>query len=282
MGRPLTRLVESRLFKSAVMVAVITNALVLGLDTYAQLPPNVHAWCARADNVFIAIFIAELALKLVAWRLRFFANAWNLFDLAVVAVSVVAVGPFSVLRALRVLRTLRLVSVVPAMRRVVEALIRAVPGISAILGVLSVFFYVGAVLTTSLFGGQHPALFGTLGASFISLFQLMLFDGWANDIVRVVGETHPLAPFFFIVFTVVTGFAVLNLFIAVMVDALRTEHDRLQVREFEELEESQKVAAREIGEVDTSIRALEAKVDRLLERLEAGSAPMRERGREHQ
>ncbi len=148
MGRPLTRLVESKLFRSGVMVAVIANALVLGLDAYAQLLPAVHDWRARVDNTFIGVFIGELALKLAAWRLRFFASAWNIFDLAVVAVSVVAVGPLSVLRVLR------LVAVVRAMRRVVEALVRAALDVSAILGVLSVFFYVGAVLTASLTAGR--------------------------------------------------------------------------------------------------------------------------------
>jgi voltage-gated sodium channel len=268
MHSAIVRFVESPRFSTAVTIVVCLNALVLGIDTYGSLPLVVHDWCDRLDNVFVMLFVVELLLKLFAWRLRFFANAWNFFDLLVVVVSLVAVGPFSVLRTLRIFRTMRLVSAVPSMRRVVEALIRAIPGISAILGVLAVFFYVGAVLTTSLFGREFPEMFGTLGGSTITLFQLMLFDNWA-DVLRTVGDRYPLSPLFFIIFTVVSAFAVLNLFIAVMVDALRTEHDRLQSADLNKIEQHQKSTQREMDEVETAIRSLEAKVDAMMEKLDA-------------
>jgi voltage-gated sodium channel len=273
MQTALSRFVEGNRFRSVVMIAVIVNALVLGLDTYAELPEAVHRACNFLDNAFVLLFVIEILLKLAAWRLRFFTSAWNIFDFLVVGVSLVTAGPFSVLRALRVLRTLRLVSTVKAMRRVVEALIRAIPGISAILGVLTVFFYVGAVLTTSLFGQSHPELFGALGNSTITLFQLMLFDNWA-DVLRDVGATYWWAPVFFIAFTVVTAFAVLNLFIAVMVDALRNEHDRLQDSELEALEHSHKATRRGFEELDASVKTLEAKVDAVLDKLETVQAGM--------
>jgi voltage-gated sodium channel len=268
----LSRFVESQSFRTAVMIAVGLNALVLGLDTYAGLPSSVQTCLTRLDNMFVMVFVCELILKLFAWRARFFTSAWNIFDLVVVAISLVAAGPFSVLRALRVLRTFRLVSAVPSMRRVVEALIRAVPGIGAILGIMALFFYVSAVMTTSAYGEEYPELFGALGTSTITLFQFMLFDNWADNI-RTVGATHPMAPLYFIVFTVVSAFAVLNLFIAVMVDALRVEHDRLREVELETLEEGQKVARRGLEELEGSIRSLEAKVDTMLEKLETIRVP---------
>jgi len=264
----LVRLVESPQFTVLVTVAVIANAIVLGVDTYAQLPQLAHDWCARLDTLFVTFFIIEISVKLVAWRRGFFDNAWNVFDLVVVVVSLAA-GPFTVLRTFRVLRMLRIVSVIPPLRRVVEALVRAVPGIVAILGVLTVIFYIGSVLTTSLYGEDHPKLFGTLGASVITLFQLMLFDGWASEVVRTVGETHRGSTVFFIAFTVLTGFAVLNLFIAVMVDALREEHDRLERGELQALEAGQQSAVQEIDEVESAVRVLELKIDRVMEKLEA-------------
>lgn len=268
----LQRFVESERFSNVVMIAVGLNALVLGVATYTELPEPVLRWCVMLDALFLTVFVVELILKLAAWRLRFFTNAWNLFDLGVVALSLVAAGPFTVLRTLRILRTLRLVSAVPQMRRVVEALIRAIPGISAILGVMMVFFYVSAVLATGLLKDQYPELFGALGASAITLFQLTLFDGW-NDVVRQVGETHPAAPFFFIVFTVISAFAVLNLFIAVMVDSLRIEHDRLQHSGLEEIEEGQHEARRGLEELDAAMKTVENKLDLILEKIEGARAP---------
>ncbi len=265
----LKAIVESTWFTRFVMAAVLANAAILGIDAHRFLSPEIHAILEKCDTVFVWIFVIELVLKGLAWRGEFFKSSWNLFDLTVVVISLVpAAGPLSVLRVLRVLRTLRLVSVIPSLRRVVEALLRAIPGIASILAILAVFFYVGGVLTTTLFGEDHPELFGDLGESIITLFQLMLFDGWAGEVVRPVEATHPGSTIFFIAFTIITGFAVLNLFIAVMVDALRAEHDRLEEGDIDRLEESQEQAAREIDEVETAVSRLEGKIDRLTAELE--------------
>ena len=57
-----------------------------------------------------------------------------------------ATGALSVLRALRVLRVLRLVSVVPSLRLVVEAMLRALPGMGSIILLMGLIFYVFAVM----------------------------------------------------------------------------------------------------------------------------------------
>lgn len=74
------------------------------------------------------------------------------------------------------LRVRRLASVVRALRRVVDALVRAVPGIVSIGALLVIVFYVGAVMATTLFGQAFPELFGDLGAQLFSLFQIMTLD----------------------------------------------------------------------------------------------------------
>ena len=126
----------------------------------------------------------------------------------------------SVLRALRVLRGLRLVSAVPSMRRVVEGLLRAIPGMGAIGGLLTLLFYVFGVMATKLFGAMFPDWFGTLPRSMYSLFQVMTLESWSMGIVRPVMEVYPFAWGFFVPFILVTAFAVLNLFIAVIVNAI--------------------------------------------------------------
>lgn len=72
-----------------------------------------------ADTVILAVFVVEIAIRLLVHRARFFRDPWSLFDFAVVTIALVpATGPFSVLRALRVLRVLRVLTIVPSMRRV--------------------------------------------------------------------------------------------------------------------------------------------------------------------
>jgi Ion transport protein. len=127
---------------------------------------------------------------------------------------------FAVLRALRVLRVLRLVSIVPSLRRVVDGLGRSIPGIFSVAALLGIIFYIGSVMATSLFGAQFPRLFGSLESSLFTLFQLMTLDDWAN-ITRDVADVYPLAPLFFIVFVAVSALTVLNLVVAVIVDAMQ-------------------------------------------------------------
>jgi len=87
------------------------------------------------------VFVLELLLKLVVYRTRFHRDPWNLFDFTVIGIALVpASGSFSVLRALRILRTLRLVSAEPSMRRVVGALLHAIPGMGSIAALLEVIF----------------------------------------------------------------------------------------------------------------------------------------------
>ncbi len=266
----LVAVVESAWFSGLVTAAVLINAVVLGVDVHRGLPEGVARAAAALNAAFVAFFVLEIGLKLAAYGRRFFADGWRTFDFIVVAISVFpSAGPFAILRALRVLRILRLVSVFKPLRRVVEALVRAVPQIAAILGVLAVIFYIGGVFTTAMYGERHDRLFGTLGDSITTLFQVMLFDGWADDVVREVESTHTGATVFFIAFTVLTGFAVLNLFIAVMVDSLRAEHDLLQDEDLKNLEQRQERTAVELDQVEASVRSLETKIDRLLALAEA-------------
>ena len=220
----LNRFIGSDLFRNAITTLILINAAILGLQTY-ELAPRVETALIYADQVIIAVFVVEIALKLFAQRLRFFTSPWNLFDFAVVAISVVpAAGAFSVLRALRVLRLFRLFSVVPEMRSVVEALARAIPGMGAIMLVLCVIFYVAAVMGAKLFSGTHPQFFADLGGSAFTLFQIMTLESWSMGVARPVIAEHPFAWIFFVGFIILTSFAVLNLFIAVIVDSMQSKH----------------------------------------------------------
>ena len=220
----LRSVVESARFRHAITALILINAVILGIETYA-LPETALRWLRIADTIIVGLFVAELVLKLAAWRLSFFRSGWNWFDLFVVGISLMpSAGAFTVLRALRVLRLFRLFSVIPEMRKVVEALGKAIPGMGAIMLVLGLIFYVSAVMGAKLFGGTHPQFFEDVGASAFTLFQVMTLESWSMGVARPVIEAHPYAWIFFVLFIVTTSFAVLNLFIAVIVDSLQSKH----------------------------------------------------------
>lgn len=229
---------------------ILINAVTLGLETDKDIMAAYGALLYGIDRIILVIFTLELALKFYAYRLSFFRSGWNVFDLAIVTIAwVPASGPLSVLRALRILRVLRLLSVVPQMRRVISALGHSIPGMASVVGVLGIIFYVSAVLATKLFG-DHPdpnmqEWFGTIGASAYTLFQIMTLESWSMGIVRPTMEIFPLSWIFFVPFIIVTSFAVLNLFIGIIVDAMQMaqveprEQDKQDIKDFtqEELQE---------------------------------------------
>ena len=219
----LKRFVESSSFQNFVIAVIVINAITLGLETSASVMASAGSLLVVLDRAALTVFVVEIALKLVVYRHNFFRSGWNVFDFLVVAVTLLPTGEgLSVLRALRILRALRLVSVVPSMRKVVNALLRAIPGMTSVLTLLLLVFYVAAVMATKLFAASFPDWFGSIGASFYTLFQVMTLESWSMGIVRPVMEVYPLAWMFFVVFILITTFAVLNLFIAIVVDAMNT------------------------------------------------------------
>lgn len=122
--------VERDSVKNTILGVIIFNAVTLGMSTSDTITAQIGPMLKVIDEVVLAIFVAELALKFFAYGIRgFFSNAWNIFDLIVVCLGLLPdKGGLSALRGLRVIRAMRLLSVVPQMRAVVQALLDALPG----------------------------------------------------------------------------------------------------------------------------------------------------------
>ena len=215
-------LVEAKRFQRFIMAVIVVNAITLGIETTPEVVPGSEQVLGVLDRAALVVFVAELLLKLYAFRLRFFRDPWNCFDFVIVGIALVpASGAFSVLRALRILRALRLISVVPSMRRVVATLLAAIPGVMSILALLILVVYVSAVMATKMFGEVAPQHFGDLGESLWSLFQVMTGEAWPDIADAVIAE-RPFAWIFFLAFILISTFVMLNLFLAVMVNATET------------------------------------------------------------
>ena len=220
----LGRWLESAPVHNSLIALILVNAVILGLETSPALMATWGSWLSAADRTILAVFVVEIALRLYVNRLAYFRDPWNVFDFTVVAIALVpASGPLAVLRALRILRVLRLITLVPSMKRVVGGLLAALPGLTSVMGIICIIFYVAAVIATKLFAADFPALFGDLGRSAFTLFQVMTLEGWAMEVVRPVMAVYPLSWIFFLLFILASTFTLLNLFIAVIVNAIHQE-----------------------------------------------------------
>lgn len=221
-----TQLVEQNWFSRFILTLILINAVLLGMETSPSLMAQYGPVLLSLDKLMLGIFVVELLLRIYAYRGAFFKDAWSLFDFAVVAIALIpASGPLAVLRSLRVLRVLRVLSIVPSMKRVVSALLGSLPGLASIAMVLVLIYYVFAVIATKIFGSSFPEWFGTIGASFYTLFQVMTLESWSMGISRPVMEVYPYAWIFFVPFILVATFTMLNLFIAIIVNTMQTFSD---------------------------------------------------------
>ena len=266
----LVKAIESQSFTTAIITLILINAVTLGLETSETINAEYGAALLLVDNIILYIFTVEIAVKLYAYRLGFFRSGWNLFDLAIVAIAwVPASGTFALLRSLRILRVLRLLSVSPQLRRVISAVGHSIPGMMSVISVLAIIFYISSVLATKLFGAhpdpQMQEWFGTIGASAFTLFQVMTLESWSMGIVRPVMELFPWAWAFFIPFIFVTSFAVLNLFIGIIVDAMQSSQEKPLIQGREEIKDF----------THREVEALHQRFDALEKRLEEA---LRERG----
>ena len=258
----LRRLVEDPRFEKAVIALIIVNAITLGLETSDTAMAAAGTLLLALDRAILTVFVVEIILRLYVRRLAFWRDPWRVFDFIVVAIALIpASGNLSVLRAFRILRVLRLVSTVPSMRRVVQGLLHAVPGMGSIVLLLSLIFYVFSVMATKLYGETFPEWFGTIGASAYTLFQIMTLESWSMGIVRPVMEAYPMAWAFFLPFILATAFTVLNLFIGIIVDAMQSTHN-------EEAQEERAQVFNETALVLEEVRALRKEVAALKQEMD--------------
>ena len=211
--------------QNVVIALILINAVLLGMETSARIMASWGKLITTLDHAILTVFVVEIASLLFARSWRFFKDPWSVFDFVVVGIALIpASGPFAVLRSLRVLRVLRLISKIPSIRKVVGALLGALPGMASVFALVMILFYVNAVIATKLFGQDFPELFGNLGMSFFTLFQVMTLEAWAGGVARPIMEVYPYAWIFFILFILTATFTVLNLFVAVIVNSLNAIH----------------------------------------------------------
>ncbi|NOC45808.1 MULTISPECIES: ion transporter [unclassified Ruegeria] len=221
----LLNIIEAPVFGRFITAVIIFNAILLGMETSPTLMELAGPLIVALDRLCLAIFVAEISMKLIATGRRFFTNGWNIFDFLIVGIALVpSAGGLSVLRALRILRVLRVISVAPRLRRVVEGFISALPGMASVFLLMAILFYIGSVISTKLFSESFPDWFGDLGLSAYTLFQIMTLESWSMGIVRPVMEVYPYAWVFFVPFIMVTTFAVVNLLVGLIVNSMQDAH----------------------------------------------------------
>lgn len=258
-------LIESTVVQRIIIGLIILNSIIIGFETSPEILVSYGSILQLIDKVILAVFVIEMLLKIYAFRLSYFMNGWNIFDFIIVLIALLPTyGALSILRAFRIFRALRLIKNVPKLRFIVEALFHSLPSLSWIFVLLSLVFYVFAVVGTKSFGADYPVWFGTLGASMFTLFQIMTLEGWA-EISRSIQDTHPFATIYFISFILIASYTTLNIFIAIVVNTMSEiqHHDNK-----EQIQAIEHIIKDERSELINDIKILKEYIVRLEKKVE--------------
>ena len=219
-------IVESKFFGNFILAVIIINSISIGIETY-DIGSQAHTALAIFDKICLGIYILEIAMKLITYKGKFFRDGWNIFDFIIVALCLIPTNLFPfppavvrMIRIFRVFRMLRLISSLRPLRVIVMAIGKSMPGVSWTAFLLLIIFYIFAVIGTMLFKADFPEWFGTIGASFYTLFQVMTLESWSMGIARPVIEVIPLAWLYFVPFVMLSSFIVVNVVVGIIVGTI--------------------------------------------------------------
>ena len=249
--------VNSAATQHVIIWLIILNAILMGLDTFAWYKNLLGSATEIVDQFFVWVFLLEVILKILAHGFHFFKSGWNIFDFIIVVISLIpGNSAFSALRAartLRIFRTARLFGRIKNLRLIVGAMLCSLPKLGWLFSILAIFFYIFAVLSTSLFSKIAPEQFGSLWSSFYSLFSIMTMEGWQDTIDAV---NSPYARWVFIPFMLLASYIFLNLVVGIIVAAM----EEIVAQEKQEKEQKQDDPTQIILQ---RLDALQAQLDRM-------------------
>lgn len=268
-------------FEYFMLIVVIVNTVVLGLETSQTLAAKYGNIFFLIDQICLWIFIVELMLKVVAFNKEFFGeyrldkknerffhiNKWNIFDLLIVIISVFGSLPFFAvfrvlrlfksvkiikgIKSLRVIKTLKLVNGITKLRIIVKAVIKAIPSVLWTFCLLLIFAYVYAIIGINVFGSDFPEYFGNLGDAFLALFNLSSFDSSA------VIKQYSWAWIYFISYNFFEASIIMNVIVGVIVDSVNTSRQEIEKEEMDEK-----------GKEQITLESLSKQIEELKEALE--------------
>lgn len=244
---------------------IILNAVVLGILTDKSLSQEQIFLLEAVDKACLVIFVIELVAKLLVYRKNFWSEAWNVFDFIVVASSIIFISSsVSIIRAFRIFRLLKALAEFPELQILVSAMLKAIPSMSWALVLLFIIFYIFAVFGSALYSDTFPELFGGVGGSMFTLFQVMTFESWATAVARPIMEIHPYAWIYFLVFILLTSITLLNVMVGIVVEAVSTISEATKKKQAAKEPEDAKYIGNEADEMEKEIRRHFEEIEKLL------------------
>ncbi|MCA0370374.1 MAG: ion transporter [Proteobacteria bacterium] len=236
-----------------ISLLVFTNALIFGLEDIPWIRHYTQDLLEGMDTFILTVFIVEMISRMMVTRRKFFKNYWNVFDMMVTFISLLPASyGLETVRVLRVLHSMKMLEILPKTKHIIDALAHAIPGLLNVLFLSFVFYFVFSSIAVGLLGPHIPQAFGSLGSAMFHLFSIMTSGIWITYTQNLAHEA-PQVGLFFIVFMIVVGYLIVNLFIGSVVAAVAKAE-----RENEGEEESTRSLRQEVKALRKDIALLQA------------------------
>jgi len=181
-------IVMDDLFQAFVILLIIINSILMGINTYLPVIDtdsfdDAETWeqdLAEAisiiDYIFLLIFTMELGLNALVFLHRFPCDGWRNFDFLTIVTSW-TLSSFTIMRSFRIFRVFRLFGRIESLKRIVKAVASTAEGLGSIVLVLTILFYIFAVMFTQLFSDCCKEVdmvdwFGRLDNTLFTLFMV--------------------------------------------------------------------------------------------------------------
>jgi voltage-gated sodium channel len=224
MSAQLRRIVHTHAFDVAILVVIVANAIVLGLQTYPGVVADYGDSLNLLNDVFLGVFVVELLLRIASYGSRpqdFFRNGWDVFDFCVVAAAFVpgVRESSTLLRLARLLRVVRIFRVLPDLRILVIGVVRSLPPLFSMTLLVTVILFIYGMLGWLLFAENLPEQWGTIGAAMLTLFVMLTLENF--PIYMEAGmNVHPWSWVYFVTFILLAAFMILNVLIGIVLNSL--------------------------------------------------------------
>jgi voltage-gated sodium channel len=250
-----TDIALSQKFETTTLTVIAMNAVWIGVEIDANDDDDGGMNFFRiVENLFCVYFTFEISCRMLSYKtMRMFFSTdellryWNIFDLVLVSFMVLEnwilyfiigdsnIGALSAMRLLRLLRISRIIRMLPELKMMVKSMTAALRSVSSTMILCIGLIYVFAIIMTQ-WGKEHPTppehvdtgtkedcctyQWGTIGDSFLSLMQILVYDD-TFSLIRITMEYSMFHGLFLICFIIIGSFTMLNMLIGVIVEIVQ-------------------------------------------------------------
>ncbi len=269
----LKKFVDGKLFQNTILIVIVINAIILGLQTSAKINDAIGEVLEVLDWICLGIFILEMLLKMIAEKFfGYFKSGWNWFDFIIILTSILSglavlssiriLRVFRVFRSLKGLRGFKMISSLKPLQVIISAIGKSLPGISWTALLLIIIYYIFSIIGVTQFGETFPDWFGNIPKAMYTLFQVMTLESWSMGISRPVMEAFSYAWAYFVPFVLISSFVMMNVVVGIVVNAIS------EVAEMNRKDEHEENGTTNLKEEIDAVREHLAKLEELIKERE--------------